>query len=352
MLFDKLLRENFLPSSLADWRHLAQAEGGHSNTWHTADGLSLSAYYTQPPAQQNFLQTFHHRTAHTWRNMAHVTVHDEQHANDAALRHLHHEADGILFTLTKPDVNFSTLLKNISWPHCALSFVVTHAAQASQLHNYINSSYPGLKLSGCVFHKSESSALLPIHGVVHYTSLGITVPSSTPAVEIADALIKATRIINHHVQAGVLVDNIIEHIGFCINIEQDFLQSIAKLKTLRMLWYQVTQAYGVNYLPENLPMHTLSPAWHNEAYEPQGNLIKGTLAAAAAMLGGCNAHTTMPDDESDMMQPRIARNTAMILHDEAHLLQVSDALAGAFVIEHMVDALAQKSWQLFTQQSQ
>ncbi|HEY5916881.1 MAG TPA: methylmalonyl-CoA mutase family protein, partial [Chryseolinea sp.] len=84
--------------------------------------------------------------------------------------------------------------------------------------------------------------------------------------------------------------------------------------------------------------------WSDERFLPHGNMISGSVAALAAVAGGCDSLTILGEDENNMTMTRIARNVSNILREESHLNRVADPTAGAYAIENIVDRLAVAAW--------
>ena len=76
-------------------------------------------------------------------------------------------------------------------------------------------------------------------------------------------------------------------------------------------------------------------------------MISGTVAALAAVAGGCDSLTVVPEDENNATMARIARNVCNILREESHLTKVADPMAGAYAIEIIVNELAIAAWKDF-----
>ncbi len=85
--------------------------------------------------------------------------------------------------------------------------------------------------------------------------------------------------------------------------------------------------------------------------DPHGNIVRGTIAALAAAVGGADAITVLPYSAAlglpDAHARRIARNTQTILIEESNLYRVADPAAGSGAIETLTDALCAKAWTLF-----
>jgi methylmalonyl-CoA mutase len=117
---------------------------------------------------------------------------------------------------------------------------------------------------------------------------------------------------------------------------------------LRLLWYQVSQVYSLKtYRPGDLQIQAACYPWINPAYEPHGNLINSTASAMAAILGGCNALTVVPQDNDSDTFNRIGRNVSSLLREESNLDKVADPTAGSYALDVMTDTLAKKAWNLF-----
>ena len=121
---------------------------------------------------------------------------------------------------------------------------------------------------------------------------------------------------------------------------------IAKQKALRLLLYQVGQAFELRDYTE-VEINIRVEPWSDERFQPHSNMISGSVAALAAVAGGCNSLTILAEDENNMTMTRIARNVSNILREESHLNKVADPTAGAYAIENIVDRLAVTAWREF-----
>lgn len=138
-------------------------------------------------------------------------------------------------------------------------------------------------------------------------------------------------------------------LGFTLAADADQLATMAKLRALRVLWQEVERACGL--APEPLRLHA-ETAWRMlTRRDPHGNLVRGTIACAAAILGGADTVGVLPFTGAlglaDGFARRLARNTALVLLEEAHLGRVADPAAGSGAYEHLTDALCEAAWTLF-----
>ncbi len=138
-------------------------------------------------------------------------------------------------------------------------------------------------------------------------------------------------------------------IFFRLAADQDQFLTIAKFRAMRKLWARVEQACGLEASRACVVAET---AWRMMTKrDPQGNIVRGTIAALAAAVGGADAITVLPFSAAlgipDAFARRIARNTQTILIEEANLHRVADPAAGSGAIEYLTEQLCEKAWTLF-----
>lgn len=351
---------SFQQATSEDWQKAASQETGKENplihlSWENADGLKFFPYYDQdtltkynspgsfrlPSKQVDVLG------ARKWLCAPYVTVSDEEKANKISLDHLNAGAEALFFDIShRRDVDLRKLLRGVEWPFCAIYFQA--ARQHRQLlHQYISENQLSGKIAGAIFSNAGEAELsgTPDRS---FKSLGIRVESSSPVKELVDALTTIAKAIEKTTNDGKELQAVVGTFAVSITIGTEFLQNIAKLKALRWLWFQVAKAYGaINVTPADLHIHAISPMWTEEGYQPHANMIKGTTATMAAVLGGADSISVQPEDENNTTMVRIARNVSVILREEGHLSKVADPTAGSYVLETMTHEFARSAWHLF-----
>ncbi len=138
---------------------------------------------------------------------------------------------------------------------------------------------------------------------------------------------------------------------FTVSVGTDYLTEIAKLRALRYLYRKITDAYE---LPAELCqafVHTQSSQLYQSGHSPHTNLVRRTSEAMSAVVGGCDALSTLPHDAqynkpSDFSE-RIARNISLLLKNEALLDRVADPAAGSYYLEIETQKLAAAAWDKF-----
>ena len=169
------------------------------------------------------------------------------------------------------------------------------------------------------------------------------------AQELAFTLASAVAYLRAMEQGGIALDDASRFIYFRLAADQDQFLTIAKLRAIRKLWSRIEQACGLDPRPAFVAAET---AWRMMTKrDPHGNIVRGTIAALAAAVGGADAVTVLPFSATlgipDAFSRRVARNTQLILIEEANLHRVADPAAGSGAIEALTDQLCRVAWDLF-----
>ncbi len=169
------------------------------------------------------------------------------------------------------------------------------------------------------------------------------------AQELAFTLANAVAYLRAMEAHGITLDDARRLIFFRLAADQDQFLTMAKFRALRKLWARIEQACGLTPHPAFITAET---AWRMMTKrDPHGNIVRTTIAALAAALGGADAVTVLPYTAAfgipDAFARRIARNTQTILIEESNLHRVADSAAGSGAIEALTDALCANAWTLF-----
>jgi methylmalonyl-CoA mutase len=169
------------------------------------------------------------------------------------------------------------------------------------------------------------------------------------AQELAFALSTALAYFRAAHEGGVSLDDARRLIFFRLAADQNQFLTTAKFRALRKLWSRIEEACGLEPEPTFVTAET---AWRMMTkHDAYGNIVRGTIAALAAAVGGANAVTVLPFSTAlglpDAFARRIARNTQTILLEESNLYRVTDPSAGSGAIEALTDELCTAAWKLF-----
>ncbi|WP_445400544.1 methylmalonyl-CoA mutase small subunit [Streptomyces sp. LE64] len=151
--------------------------------------------------------------------------------------------------------------------------------------------------------------------------------------------------------AGLAVDEACGQLAFRYAATADQFLTIAKLRAARRLWARVAEVAGAQGTAGAQQQHAVTSSVMMTRRDPWVNMLRTTLAALAAGVGGADAVTVLPFDEAiglpDAFARRIARNTSTILLEESHLGRVIDPAGGSWYVERLTDELAHRSWEFF-----
>lgn len=356
----KILKDSFTFSDVESWKKTATSELDGSEpftklSWNSPSNLTFLPFYDGTNIKNrsgvDFLlpssgdQVYGSRK---WTSLPTVVVTDEVTANRLSLKHLTNGADGIFFDFQNPKPNLEALLSQIEWPYCRLALKSSNsgpiqAALADYFHQHHNSS---ASFAGNLFiHDLREVSTLTT--AKDFKSLSFWIDVSTEVEEVVAAL-KALVLSIEKFEKDHSIKKVIEQVSFSISLEADFLSTVAKLRALRRLWYQVVRTYGVNDAQlTDLHIHGRSSAYSNEKFQPHANMLKSTIATMAGIIGGVDSLTVDAGDAANPMMNRIARNVSNILREESHFNKVSDPVAGAYAIEEMTERFCEQAWEMF-----
>ncbi|MGP3610551.1 MULTISPECIES: methylmalonyl-CoA mutase family protein [unclassified Anoxybacillus] len=171
--------------------------------------------------------------------------------------------------------------------------------------------------------------------------------------ELAFAFAAAAEYINECLDRGLEIDDIAQRISFSFAIGSNFFMEIAKLRAARVVWSNIVQAFGGSDDAQKLTVHARTSYFTKTIYDPYVNMLRATSEAFAAVVGGMNSLHVSPFDEAiqpaDEFSRRIARNTQLILLEEAHIGRVIDPAGGSYYVETLTAQVARETWKLFQQ---
>ena len=169
------------------------------------------------------------------------------------------------------------------------------------------------------------------------------------AQELAFALASAVAYLRALETAGMALAAAREAIYFRLSADADQFLTMAKLRAARKLWARVEQACALTPKPVMIAAET---AWRMMTKrDPHVNMLRTTIAVAAAGLGGADAVTVLPHTAPlglpDAFARRVARNTQLVLLEESNLARVTDPAAGSGALEAMTHELCTAAWTAF-----
>src|SRR3984957_10447471 len=171
----------------------------------------------------------------------------------------------------------------------------------------------------------------------------------TDAQELAFALASAVAYLRALEAHGMALTAARDAIYFRLSADAAQFLNMAKFRAARTLWARIEQACGLTPKPA---MVTAETAWRMMTkHDPPVNMLRTTIAVAAAGLGGADAVTVLPHTAPlglpDPFARRVARNTQVVLLEESNLARVGDPAAGSGALEAMTHELCTAAWAAF-----
>ena len=171
---------------------------------------------------------------------------------------------------------------------------------------------------------------------------------ATPAQELAYTLADGLEYVKTALSMGLNVDDFAPRLSFFFGIGMDFFSEVAKLRAARTLWHEIM----AQFKPENpqslmLRTHCQTSGVSLTYQDPLNNVVRTTIEALAAVLGGTQSlHTNSFDEALGLPTPqsaRVARHTQLILAEETNVTKVVDPLGGSYYVEALTQSLIDKA---------
>ncbi|HGX9589816.1 TPA: methylmalonyl-CoA mutase [Escherichia coli] len=160
--------------------------------------------------------------------------------------------------------------------------------------------------------------------------------------QVAFTLADGIEYIKAAISAGLKIDDFAPRLSFFFGIGMDLFMNVAMLRAARYLWSEAVSGFGAQD-PKSLALrtHCQTSGWSLTEQDPYNNVIRTTIEALAATLGGTQSlHTNAFDEALGLptdFSARIARNTQIIIQEESELCRTVDPLAGSYYIESLID---------------
>src|SRR6056297_3494103 len=213
-------------------------------------------------------------------------------------------------------------------------------------NTYIYPPQPSMRIIGDIIaHCSEH---MPRFNTISISGYHIQEAGADAALELAYTLADGREYIRTALDAGLHIDDFAPRLSFFWGISMNFYMEIAKMRAARLLWHEIVSTFE----PQNpkstmLRTHCQTSGWSLTAQDPYNNVVRTTLEALAAVLGGTQSLHTNALDEAIALptdhSARIARNTQLIIQEESGITNVVDPLAGSYYVESMTAELIEEA---------
>jgi len=209
-------------------------------------------------------------------------------------------------------------------------------------NTYIYPPQPSIRIIADIIE--YTSKYMPKFNSISISGYHIQEAGANATLELAFTLADGLEYVKTALSKGLDIDSFAPRLSFFFGIGMNFFMEIAKLRAARFLWADLMSKFN----PKNprsmaLRTHCQTSGWSLAAQQPYNNIIRTTIEAMAAVLGGTQSLHTNALDEAIALptdfSARIARNTQIILQEESQICKTVDPLAGSYYIESLTHAL-------------
>jgi methylmalonyl-CoA mutase N-terminal domain/subunit len=212
---------------------------------------------------------------------------------------------------------------------------------------YIYPPGPSLRLVTDTF--AFCAREVPNWNTISVSGYHIREAGSTAVQEVAFTLSDAITYVEAALNAGLKVDEFAPRISFFFNAHNNLLEEIAKYRAARRLWARTMRERFNARDPRSLMLrfHTQTAGSSLTAQQPEVNIVRTTIQALAAVLGGTQSlHTNAMDEALALpteQAARIALRTQQVIAHESGVADTVDPLAGSYAIENLTDEIENRA---------
>ena len=214
---------------------------------------------------------------------------------------------------------------------------------------YIYPPAPSMRITTDIF--AYCARELPRWNTISISGYHIREAGSTAVQELAFTLSDAIAYVEAASRAGLEVDEFAPRLSFFFNAHNDLFQEVAKYRAARRMWAKIMkERFGaMDERSLKLRFHTQTAGSSLTAQQADNNIIRTTVQALSAILGGTQSLHTNAFDEALALptekSARIALRTQQILANEDGLTDTADPLGGSYFVESLTDAVEEAAWE-------
>jgi methylmalonyl-CoA mutase N-terminal domain/subunit len=214
---------------------------------------------------------------------------------------------------------------------------------------YIYPPGPSIRITTDMF--AYCAKELPRWNAISISGYHIREAGSTAVQELAFTLSNAIAYVEAAVGAGLKVDEFAPRLSFFFNAHNDLFQEVAKYRAARRMWAGIMrERFGAeDERSLKLRFHTQTAGSSLTAQQAENNIVRTTVQALSAVLGGTQSLHTNAFDEALALptekSARIALRTQQILASEGGLTDTVDPLGGSYYVESLTDAVEEEAWE-------
>jgi methylmalonyl-CoA mutase len=219
-------------------------------------------------------------------------------------------------------------------------------------NTYIYPPEPSMRIVSDII--AYTSARMPKFNSISISGYHMHEAGATAVQELAFTIADGKEYAKRAMAAGLDIDAFAPRLSFFWGIGMNFFMEIAKMRAARSLWYEVMEGLGAkNPKSKMLRTHCQTSGVSLQEQDPYNNVIRTTLEALSAVLGGTQSLHTNALDEAIALptdfSARIARNTQLVIQEESGVCNVADPLGGSYYIEALTAEITDKARALMAQ---
>jgi methylmalonyl-CoA mutase N-terminal domain/subunit len=212
---------------------------------------------------------------------------------------------------------------------------------------YIFAPKPSMRLITDIFKFCKES--VPNWNSISISGYHIREAGSTAVQEVAFTLANAIAYVQAAIESGMEVDEFASQLSFFFNAHNNFLEEVAKFRAARRLWAKIMKERFGAKKPASMMLrfHTQTAGSTLTAQQPENNVVRVTLQALSAVMGGTQSLHTNSMDEALWLPTeksvRVALRTQQVIAYESGVADAVDPLAGSYVIENLTDEIQRQA---------
>ncbi|KQM92705.1 MULTISPECIES: methylmalonyl-CoA mutase [Sphingomonas] len=216
-------------------------------------------------------------------------------------------------------------------------------------NTYIYPPEPSMRIISDIF--GYTSREMPKFNSISISGYHMQEAGATQLHELAFTIADGMEYVKYGVASGLDIDKFAGRLSFFFAIGMNFFMEIAKLRAARVLWHRAMTELGAqDERSKMLRTHCQTSGVSLTEQDPYNNVMRTTIEAMAAMLGGTQSLHTNALDEAIALptdfSARIARNTQIVLQEETGMTKVVDPLGGSYYVESLTQSLVDGAWTL------
>ena len=216
-------------------------------------------------------------------------------------------------------------------------------------NTYIYPPEPSMRIVSDII--AYTSANMPKFNSISISGYHMHEAGATAVQELAFTIADGKEYVERAIASGLDIDAFAGRLSFFFGIGMNFFMEVAKLRAARTLWHRVMDGLGAkDERSKMLRTHCQTSGVSLQESDPYNNVIRTTVEAMAAVLGGTQSLHTNALDEAIALptefSARIARNTQIVIAEETGITRVVDPLGGSYYVEALTSELVDQAWNI------